>query len=248
MTQDAYNFIGGLLILAFVYLIIYVIRLIKRKNYEKTEYYKQTQNEYSEAHGKNLGKSGEYHVSKVLESQPDQEGKRLYNLILPTSSGTTEIDAIYINKHGLIVIENKNYSGWIFGSADKKQWTQVIYETKSRFYNPIFQNNTHCKALISFLNVSQEQLHSVIVFSDKCVFKAIPGNTKQYSIIHRSDLSEYLVNIKLNTPVCLSAQQITEIYNKLYPLTQSDQETKDKHIQQVREIKQSSAAHQQARQ
>jgi hypothetical protein len=45
------------------------------------------------------------------------------------------------------VIETKNLSGWIFGDAYQREWTQVIYYYKNKFYNPLYQNYAHKKAI-----------------------------------------------------------------------------------------------------
>ena len=43
-----------------------------------------------------------------------------------------------IHEKGIFVFESKNYSGWIFGSADQLNWTQSLQNgEKHHFYNPI---------------------------------------------------------------------------------------------------------------
>jgi len=57
----------------------------------------------------------------------------------------SQIDLVAITDFGVIVFEVKEYSGWIFGSANQLQWTKVLGygQYKYRFYNPIKQNRTH---------------------------------------------------------------------------------------------------------
>lgn len=50
---------------------------------------------------------------------------------------TAHIDHVVLSKYGIFVIETKNYKGWIFGNETQKNWMQVIYKKKTRFYNPI---------------------------------------------------------------------------------------------------------------
>lgn len=54
----------------------------------------------------------------------------------------TQIDLVVASKVGLLVFEIKDYSGWIFGNAQQKYWTQMLAYGKEKhlFYNPIMQN------------------------------------------------------------------------------------------------------------
>ena len=69
-------------------------------------------------------------------------GKTLRNLYVPkTDNGTTEIDLLFLTKKGLVVIESKNYSGWIFENQADDYWTASLPNgQKNRFYNPVKQN------------------------------------------------------------------------------------------------------------
>jgi len=68
--------------------------------------------------------------------------------MLKTKTGYSQIDHIVISPYGIFVIEAKNLSGRIYGSQDQKQWTQTHPNGfKNKFYNPIWQNNSHIKAL-----------------------------------------------------------------------------------------------------
>ena len=67
-------------------------------------------------------------------------GYVLRNVLVPRESGpttTSEIDVLLLHEKGIFVLESKNYSGWIFGSADQRQWTKSLPGGhKERFYNP----------------------------------------------------------------------------------------------------------------
>ena len=88
----------------------------------------------------------------------------------------SQIDLVVAAKAGIIVFEVKDYSGWIFGNGQHKEWTQVLAygKDKYRFYNPIMQNNKHIgelrKKLKQFENIP---FYSVVVFYRDCVFKDI---------------------------------------------------------------------------
>jgi len=88
----------------------------------------------------------------------------------------SQIDLAIVTKVGIIVFEVKDYSGWIFGTGYKEQWTKVLAygKQKYRFYNPIMQNNKHIenlrKSLKQFDNVP---FYSIVVFYGECVLKDV---------------------------------------------------------------------------
>lgn len=97
----------------------------------------------------------------------------LNNITIPFQDGTTQIDHVLISTKGVFVIETKHYSGWIFANEKSKQWAQVIYRVKSQFQNPIHQNYKHVKAVQQLFDfLPKEQIHSIVVFSGKAVFKS----------------------------------------------------------------------------
>lgn len=115
------------------------------------------------------------------------------NLLVPYHGKTVEIDLMMIHEKGIFVFESKNYSGWIFGSADQLKWTQSLSSgEKYRFYNPIMQNQTHIKALSEKLKLPTTYFFSYIVFSERCELKAVPDNTEQVSIVRRHKLLKRL--------------------------------------------------------
>ena len=101
----------------------------------------------------NAGQFGEFATEYALTNKNlDGELVVLKNIYVPTQGKTTEIDLLMIHEKGIFVFESKNYSGWIFGSADQLNWTQSLQNgDKNKFYNPIRQNRTHIKALAAFL-------------------------------------------------------------------------------------------------
>ena len=94
---------------------------------------------------------GEVLVRNALINQlPAKEWHLLNNITLKLENGTTQIDHILVSRYGVFVIETKHYKGWIFGDEKSKQWTQVIYQIKHRFQNPLHQNYKHLKAVFEF--------------------------------------------------------------------------------------------------
>nr|WP_285847964.1 MULTISPECIES: NERD domain-containing protein [unclassified Mesobacillus] len=96
------------------------------------------------------------------------------DIYLPKENGqTTQIDHILISPKGLFVIETKNYKGWITGSEHSQSWNQTNYKRKDKFYNPIWQNSGHIKALQTQLGdlAADLPIHSIIVFGKEATLK-----------------------------------------------------------------------------
>ncbi len=117
---------------------------------------------------------GEELVRKVLMAQlPSESWHLLNNVTLPIEGGTTQIDHILVSRYGVFVIETKHYKGWIFGDEKSKQWTQVVYNQKHRFQNPLHQNYKHLKAVQTSLDfLAPEQVVGMVVFTGDAEFKS----------------------------------------------------------------------------
>ena len=96
----------------------------------------------------------------------------LNNVTLPTADGTTQIDHVLVSRYGVFVIETKDYQGWIFGDAHRKQWTQVLYRKKYPFQNPLHQNYKHINAVASALDfLPSEHIRGAVIFVGSAEFK-----------------------------------------------------------------------------
>lgn len=126
------------------------------------------------------GKVGEFMVSEHVANYLSAEYILLNNCTLPDQKdGTTQIDHILISPYGIFIVETKNYTGWIFGNARQKQWTQKIYKKSYKFQNPLHQNYKHIKVLEMVLSdvVDPQYLHSIVVFTARSEFKTdMPEN------------------------------------------------------------------------
>ena len=124
------------------------------------------------------GKFGEFTVNLALNfNLPKKHYHLIKNVTLPSGNGTTQIDHIVVSRFGIFVIETKNMTGWIFGSAKQRTWTQKIFKYTKKFQNPLHQNYKHTKTLESILGISGDAIHSVIVFAGDSTFKTeMPEN------------------------------------------------------------------------
>lgn len=225
--------------LYFILVIAIVVAVIAYRDYTKSSYYLVTKTSPIQLYF-DKGKLGEYMTYKYLRSAEKNGAKFLFNIYIPKGEGeTTEIDVLMIHEKGLFVFESKNYSGWIFGSENQKNWCQTLPQGKGRsrkesFYNPIMQNRTHIKHLKTLVG-EDVPTHSIIVFSERCTLKKVEVKSDDICVIKRDKVYDTAAAICAKTETAaLSNAQISEIYDKLYPYTQVSDATKEQHIQNIK--------------
>ena len=178
------------------------------------------------------GKAGEDRVSFILHSLP-QEYFVIDDVIIPDQGSgnnrniTTQIDHVVVSPFGIFVIETKNYSGWIFGSEDSKQWKQSFKTTKGHFfYNPIKQNWGHTYALAERLHLRTGLFKPIVVFLDDCELH-VESTTP---VIYLSQLKQLILEY---TEEILSREHVAWIYNRLNELDLDGVEYEKNHIQSI---------------
>ena len=150
---------------------------------------------------KQKGKRGEKLVAGRLRKGLPDEYRILNDIYLPLPDGTTtQIDHVVVSQYGVFVVETKTYSGWIFGDEKSKEWTQSIYNKKSRFQNPMRQNYKHICALADNLGIDKSYFHGVVAFTGDCEFKS----EMPQGVVYSRRAAEYIRGFK--TPVIKSAQ------------------------------------------
>ena len=120
--------------------------------------------------------SERYLVSNLLSS--GFKSTAIYHdLIVESGNGkTTQIDIVVATDVGLIVIEVKDFTGWIFGKGNQDFWTQVsgYGKYRNRFYNPFKQNEGHIKALRGLSSqMATLPMYSLVVFAGDCEIKDV---------------------------------------------------------------------------
>jgi len=209
-----------------------VIWDFRRRSYKKTGYYAMTKKSYG-AMRNDVGAYGEYLLFKHLTGLPGHK-RFLFNCYVPKDDGTTsEIDVILLHTSGIYVFESKNYSGWIFGTESQRSWTQSFPNgRKEKFYNPLMQNNGHMKWLQNYLpGIPEYAFRSIIVFSERCSLKKINLTTGKHKVINRQDV--YPVVFAMAGQQLFSDEMIEDIFQRLYPLTQSTQDVRAAHINAI---------------
>lgn len=146
---------------------------------------------------------GEAVLTRVVQTHFTPPDYHLLNHVtLPLKDGTTQVDHILVSRFGIYVIETKDYKGWIFANPKQANWTQVIYKSKFKFQNPIFQNLRHVRAVQDLLDfLPPEAIRSVVVFTGDAEFKTdIPPNV--YS------LPRFVDHVRENTVEVMSLNRM----------------------------------------
>ena len=184
---------------------------------------------------KNPGQFGEYSIEYALTNN-NLPGELVVfrNLYIPANNKTVEIDLLMIHEKGIFVFESKNYSGWIFGSADQLYWTQCLQNgTRHKFYNTIRQNDTHIYALEPLLEIPATEFISCIIFSERCSLKSVPDDTYDTIIARRPHMTKKLKEFLECAPTKYTHADIEFLANKLRPSTNVDDFEKQRHIDAI---------------
>jgi hypothetical protein len=127
-----------------------------------------------------------------------------HDLYFETKQGkTSQVDLVLATSEGIIVIEVKDYKGWIFGDANYTNWTKVLAygKRKYKFFNPIKQNAGHIKSIKSKLPQFENiPFYSLIVFYGACELKEINYVPEGTFIVKSHRIFEVLEKIKKSNP------------------------------------------------
>ena len=169
------------------------------------------------------------HISAKIHLNKDKYHV-LKNVTLPTANGTTQIDHIIVSEYGVFVIETKNMKGWIIGGERNRTWTQKIFKYTKKFQNPLHQNYKHVETLKSLLELTEQQIFSIVVFVGSSTFKTeMPQN-----VINGPGLVKYIKS--KNQQVILSTD-IPMILSKIEAeRLEASRKTTKEHIEHVKKI------------
>lgn len=152
---------------------------------------------------------------------------RFHDVIVPSSNGTSQIDHLLVSPYGLFIIETKNKTGWIFGGEKQEKWTQVIWGQKYQFQNPLKQVYRQKKVLSHFLQVHENDIHTVIYFVGDSKFKTeLPPN------VLNSSLSGYVKKFKDHI---FTKEKRKRLINKLENHRTQSGFTKRDHVRSLKE-------------
>jgi hypothetical protein len=174
---------------------------------------------------KPAGERGEEFVREKLAAELDQNYYKIINNVLVATDSypnTAQIDHIVISDFGIFCLETKDYSGWIFGRADKQYWTQFVNFKRRKFYSPLGQNYAHVaaiKSLLQPLNISVS-VYSFVVFTDAGRIRVTGASSVGYA-----------------RDKVITAEERDKIYQTINQANILDEEARQTHIKKVSEIK-----------
>ena len=180
-----------------------------------------------------IGRAGENIVIRQLNKLDSTKYKILNDIMLPSdgNSSATQIDHIVVSNFGIFCIETKAYQGWIFGSANDQYWTQVIYRHKERFYNPLWQNYAHIKAVEKLLGPElKAKIQPFVVFPDVGKLKITGTDSVGYhrDIVHKIQVYQNQIYTDVERD---------DIANLLRTENIVDKEKRKAHNKEVRNLK-----------
>ena len=228
-------FIDLMMISLIIFLIILAPKYLK---FRESDYMFESKNGFFKTL-RDKGNYGEFLTFSYLEKL-NTYNKIMTNLYIPKEDGTTtEIDLIMIEATGIYVFESKNYSGWIYGDEDQKNWTQTLNSNvKNKFYNPIWQNNGHVNALKKAIDPDNKYVFkSYIVFSERCELKKINIKSGDIKLLKRSDLYKTILKDIMISPNIFTKDDIDYLYFKLQKYAYMDEKAKEMHVINIEDYK-----------
>lgn len=171
-------------------------------------------------------------------------GRVLRNVFVPREDGSTsELDVVLICVKGIFVFESKNFAGYIFGDEQNRNWTVSLYSGKNwigakttekhHFYNPIWQNKTHIKALRNLTKTSAP-INSVIVFSNRGELKKVAYDASKTTIITSNQLKHFMRGVRTTYPDVLSTEGVDRLSELVSRYEGTDSTVKQAHIDSIR--------------
>jgi hypothetical protein len=162
-----------------------------------------------------------------------------HDLYIEKKDGTySQIDIVVLTEKGVVVIEVKDFSGWIFGFGNNEKWVHILGKMKYPFYNPVFQNEGHIRYLKNKLDEYDNiPFYSLIVFYGECELKKI-SNIPDGTMIVKSKKSIKTYNsiIQNNgSSEMYNESVIREILN-IGVINGGDKEIKSQHIQDLKKF------------
>ncbi|RAP74369.1 NERD domain-containing protein [Paenibacillus montanisoli] len=174
---------------------------------------------------------GEKSVIHKLNKLDESKYITIHNVTLPSALGrTTQIDHIVVSIYGVIVIETKNYRGWIVGDERSEYWTQVIYKRKEKLFNPLRQNYGHIQAIASlFPENSNLPLFGIVSFSGRAELKVKTSEEVVYA-------SKLVRTIEKYNKVLLNRGQVEHIVEVIKSSQIVGKGVNKEHVRAIKEV------------
>ena len=173
------------------------------------------------------GAIGEAKVDRKLRRFRGPGFSRSRDRLLPAPGMTAQIDNILVSRHGIFVIEMKNFKGIVRGGEKAAQWVQWIpsKNKERRFLNPIRQNERHMEALRLCLKNKYPNIpiYGLVVFGNKCLPPKIPG------VFNLRDVND-VIRSTMEGPPVLSCEDVSTIQKMIDDRNITDKNRRRQHI------------------
>ena len=160
-----------------------------------------------------------------------------HDLYIKKRDGTySQVDIVVLTEVGVIVVEVKDFSGWIFGFGNNVKWVHFLGKMKYSFYNPIFQNEGHIRSLKNQLVENCNiPFYSLIIFYGKCELKKVSDIPIDTMIIKsRSSLKTFNTILQNNEySSCYNFNELRQLLNNGVDNGRV-KEIKSQHIQDIK--------------
>lgn len=180
-------------VLLFIILAIIILNVYKRRKNQKL---------IKSVTSLNRGTNSELNLILMLLKSGINSKSIFHDLIIKKENNKfSQVDIVIATTQGIIVIEVKDYSGWIFGNGNQTNWTQVMAygKRKYRFYNPIKQVKSQILSLKNSLKQFDKiPFFSIIVFFGDCSLKEINYVPEGTFIVKPHRIIEAINSIKAN--------------------------------------------------
>jgi hypothetical protein len=224
LAVAAIIFIFGLIA---IYLINIVGKIKLKRQYERSQYYIDTQIPF-----KRINKKGhwfEFECYEAIIKGLDYKCKIINNIIIPRLDSINEyaeIDLLIFHYTGIYVLELKDYKGYVYGKKENIKWNvgySQNYKNKKtyEFYNPIKQNEGHIQDLNK---IKPFNYINYVIFSNSMVFNSYISNV----VTINKFIDDVKTNQMLSNNEIMEVKQIYQTLKK-YDLS-NDESVKEQHV------------------
>jgi hypothetical protein len=184
----------------------------------------------------NRGTRSERNLILKLLKEGFSSNDIFHDLYIRKRDGTySQVDIIVLTEVGVIVVEVKDFSGWIFGFGKNVKWVHFLGKMKYSFYNPIFQNEGHIRSLKNQLvEYGNIPFYSLIIFYGKCEIKKVSDIPIDTMIIKsRSSIKTFNTILQNNnSSSCYNKYELRELLSNGV-FNGRNKEIKSQHIQDL---------------
>lgn len=185
----------------------------------------------------NRGTRSERNLILKLLKEGFSSNDIFHDLYIKKRDGSySQIDIVVLTDVGIIVVEVKDYGGWIFGFGNKVNWVHFLGKRKYSFYNPIFQNEGHIRSLKNQLvQYGNIPFYSLIIFYGKCELKKVSDIPIDTMIIKsRSSIKTFNTILQNNEySSCYNFNELRQLLNNGVDNGRV-KEIKSQHIQDIK--------------